>query len=80
MLASNTTLVELDLRFNGIYDNGAEIIKEMFRAGEDGIRLNTTLTKLLLPENKIAIELIDEINKLISGARKKGKKGKKKGR
>lgn len=44
MLAHNTTLTTLDLRFNGIYDSGALVIREMFRPSEDGERINSTLT------------------------------------
>lgn len=79
MLANNATLQVLDLRFNGIFDTGAVVIRDMLRGNEDGVKINTTLGQLLLPENKISPGLMDDINKIVNSNKSKGKKsGKKK--
>lgn len=82
MLRHNETLNVLDMRYNGFYDTGAQAICEGLKNNGQG-RLNSTLTQLLLSQNKVSEEMLDELTKTISAGKgkrgKKGKKGKKKG-
>ena len=76
MLASNKNLQTLDLRYNGFYDAGAETIYNMFLNSPEE-RSESSLSQLLLPQNKINPELLENIEKILSSNKSKGKKGKK---
>ena len=71
------TLSVLDLRFNLIGDIGASYILAMLRPNEEGNKLNSYLSLLLLPDNKISPLILADIDKVLATNRgRRGKKGK----
>lgn len=76
ILCNNSTLQILDMRYNGIYDEGATAIIDMFRSGNEGALLSV-ISEFVLTSSKIDPEIYAELEKAI-GNNKRGKKGRKK--